>query len=614
MTHISARTSACVTALVLLAALIVTPASAAPVAGPATFVHELLPNGRLDPGEGVLLSLCISNPDAVATGPLTGFLIPTATMIPVNPDFQVKGYGSILPGQTACRSFRVKVNAACSSVATVTVQYSDAASGAQAPLNYALSVGALGFRETFDTVTPPQIPAGWQVTTSGAATPWVVQSGVDLPTDTPPNRAYGKTAATAIENVLRSPTITVPAGGEAILSFAQFHQMQNRYDGAVLEVAIGQTAITNNTFQDIVTAGGQFLAGGYSTSTMLGSSLAGRYAWTGYAATRFTTSVRLPVSMHGQPIRLRWRLVTDATGGVENGWYVDTISLTGGSCGTPPTGAPWGLEAIVLGDRLALLWGAAFVTPDHVVEASLDGGATFPVQVPVGAQTSFQVDVPDIVAHVRVRANLGGGVFGPPSNVVAVATGARLAPEAPPHLLGAVVGSQVTLAWQQPPTGGTISQTLLEAGTSPGASNIGVVPLEAGTAIFTAGGVPAGTYYVRVRHAGPLLTGPASNEVVLTVPSQGVCTPPARPINVQAFYQQSGLSRIQVGLNAIGTKAPTVWRLVAGSSPGASDLAVLFLSRPILEVPAPTGTYYLQAFAVNDCGMSPGTPFTLTVP
>ncbi len=107
------------------------------------------------------------------------------------------------------------------------------------------------------------------------------------------------------------------------------------YDGGVLEIKIG-----NGAFTDIVTAGGSFASNGYNRtiSTQWGNPLAGRQAWSGNSGGYITTIVNLPAAALGQTIQLKWRCGTD-NGVAWTGWYIDSISVTGGArtCCTPGT-------------------------------------------------------------------------------------------------------------------------------------------------------------------------------------------------------------------------------------------------------------------------------------
>jgi predicted phage tail protein len=74
----------------------------------------------------------------------------------------------------------------------------------------------------------------------------------------------------------------------------------------------------------------------------------------------------------------------------------------------------------------------------------------------------------------------------------------------------------VTLSWL-PSTSGTPTGYLLEAGGGPALSNIATVALGVSTT-FTTAGVPAGTYYVRIRAANAAGISEPSGDVILVVP------------------------------------------------------------------------------------------------
>jgi hypothetical protein len=91
--------------------------------------------------------------------------------------------------------------------------------------------------------------------------------------------------------------------------------------------------INDGGFEDILSAGGSFINGGYvgTLYTRSGNPLAGRQAWSGNSGGWTTTTVTLPVKAAGQTIQLRWDCATD-TGNSSSvvGWYVDTISIHDG--------------------------------------------------------------------------------------------------------------------------------------------------------------------------------------------------------------------------------------------------------------------------------------------
>ena len=104
-------------------------------------------------------------------------------------------------------------------------------------------------------------------------------------------------------------------------------------------------------------------------------------------------------------------------------------------------------------------------------------------------------------------------------------TGPCTAPGAPTGLAGAANGLNASFSWSAPASGGALTDYLLEAGRSPGASDAATVTLPASATTFAATGAP-GTYYVRVR--GRNACGSAvSSEVAVTLSS--VCALPAAP-------------------------------------------------------------------------------------
>jgi len=181
-----------------------------------------------------------------------------------------------------------------------------------------------GFAENFDGVTAPALPASW--TTAEFGFTWTTTT--DTP-DTPPNCV----AATGLDHVseayLDSPLIDVGDTTHLVRFKHRFVLEASAgdggpgvgLDGGVLEIAIGP-----GDYQDIVTAGGVFLAGGYThtISNQTGSLIGGRQAWSGDSGGYIFTIVRLPPSTLNSTIRLRFRLSCDNSvgGGV---WAIDTL-------------------------------------------------------------------------------------------------------------------------------------------------------------------------------------------------------------------------------------------------------------------------------------------------
>jgi len=180
-----------------------------------------------------------------------------------------------------------------------------------------MAPGAVAFSENFDSVTSPNLPAGWTVTNSGGSDAFKT---VTTFADSPPNSMYTNDPFVTGDSAVTSPAITL-GNVRHKLTFRQRYQMDYEFDGGVLEIAIGA-----GSFTDIISAGGSFVSGGYDTP-MVASTLSGRNAWTGDSVSFITTEINLPANTSNQSIRLRWRFASDNMEGGQ-GWWIDNIQIT----------------------------------------------------------------------------------------------------------------------------------------------------------------------------------------------------------------------------------------------------------------------------------------------
>lgn len=205
--------------------------------------------------------------------------------------------------------------------------------------------------ENFDGVTIPALPSGWSSTASGAETIWVTSA---TSSDTAPNAAFAPDPADLGETFLFSPVFRVASNGGQF-SFRNLYNLEAAanspdlgFDGMVLEISIN-----SGPFQDIVTAGGSFVTGGYNRTIVYGfnSPITLRSAWSGLSGgtttnpAYITTTVNLPPSANGQNIQLRWRVATDGSLSAPGSAGVRIDTITGIPCqsGTPiPTPTPTG--------------------------------------------------------------------------------------------------------------------------------------------------------------------------------------------------------------------------------------------------------------------------------
>jgi hypothetical protein len=207
--------------------------------------------------------------------------------------------------------------------------------------------------EDFDAVAAPALPSGWTTSTTDS---WITTTTV---ADSAPNSAYAPNLPTHSDFTLDSPAFT-PTGTTTLI-FRQRYNLEPGYDGAVLEISIDGAA-----FQDILAAGGAFVAEGYGAliSPDFGSELANRLAWTGDSAGFVTTVVTLPATSTGHPTRLRFRTADDSIFAPStSGWWVDSIHL---AFATLPTldAACWPADVQVSADsRLDVTLGNPTLTP-----------------------------------------------------------------------------------------------------------------------------------------------------------------------------------------------------------------------------------------------------------
>jgi len=192
-----------------------------------------------------------------------------------------------------------------------------------------------------------------------------------------------------------------------------------------------------------------------------------------------------------------------------------TVQVGPPPCTLPPT-APSALTHTIAGSVVSLHWTASPTAAGYLVDAGSAPGATDIGSIPVVAATSLVVGAPNGTYYVRVRAVSACGVSPPSSEIVVAVDGIVRVPDVPTGLAATVVGSAVAIVWTPPASGGTPSGYRLEAGYAPGAANAAV--LNTAGPGFAAAGVPAATYYVRVRAFNAAGPGPATADIVVTVP------------------------------------------------------------------------------------------------
>jgi hypothetical protein len=255
-------------------------------------------NGFADPGETIQLSVPVGN----TTGTTIGNVVVNAT------GGGSANYGAIADGATVTRTipYTVSPAAACGSGIVIALTLNSDA-GPQSAVNKTIALGQpqIGVAQSFDSLATPALPTGWTTAVTGAGVAWV--SSTTTP-DTAPNAVFTSDPSTAGSSELVTGDIPINSAA-AQAQFRLNHDTESSWDGMVLEIAIGAGA-----FQDILTAGGGFVQGGYTGALNTSANpLSGRQAWHGNSNGYITVIANLPAAANGQNVRLKFRLGADAS-------------------------------------------------------------------------------------------------------------------------------------------------------------------------------------------------------------------------------------------------------------------------------------------------------------
>jgi predicted phage tail protein len=206
--------------------------------------------------------------------------------------------------------------------------------------------------------------------------------------------------------------------------------------------------------------------------------------------------------------------------------------------------------------------------------------------------------LPPGVYFARVQAlNLLGA--GPPTRDIAFQAGAGNRIQGPTNLSLGWQGGNAVLTWTPPSGGGPDMPAayVIEAGSASGSANVASINVGGATSYVT--GVPAGTYFVRVRGISASGISDPSNEVVV----KGAQVPDA-PSNLEASGEGSSV--------VLSWSAPagqvSGYVIEAGSAPGRSDVGSLNVgTATAFGTSASPGVYFVRVRAVNAQGVGPAS-------
>jgi hypothetical protein len=192
--------------------------------------------------------------------------------------------------------------------------------------------------------------------------------------------------------------------------------------------------------------------------------------------------------------------------------------------------------------------------------------------------------------------------------------GVGLITAAPADLRATVTGPTVRLDWTPVPE--TVISHRVEAGSGPGLADLAVLHTGNAAPSLIAGGVPNGTYYVRVRGIGPDgVPGPPSAEVIVRVGDRGCSAAPLAPT---AFRATVAGNQVNLAWAApAAADSPTSYSVEAGSAPTLSNIVTFDTGSAAtsLAATAPNGVYYARVRGRNACGTGAASnEFIVTVP
>ena len=202
----------------------------------------------------------------------------------------------------------------------------------------------------------------------------------------------------------------------------------------------------------------------------------------------------------------------DGNANDEVDWADARVTCSGPGATVPA--APGAVSALAAGQMAALWWAPVPGAASYRVESGTARGATDLTLLDVDA-TSASGAVPLGAYWVRVRAGNAWGWSPPSADVRLVVDGTTGVPMPPVDLVATVSGAAVTLTWA-PPSSGTLPSTY-QVEASLQADTLRPVAASPATSI-AAGGVPSGTYYVRVRAVTSAGAGPPTATIVVVVP------------------------------------------------------------------------------------------------
>jgi len=302
--------------------------------------------------------------------------------------------------------------------------------------------------------------------------------------------------------------------------------------------------------------------------------------------------------------------------------WARSVRVWAGSSGTALLVGAWTAMALaipaapvlyppaVAGPQVTLSWSAVPGALGYRLAIGTAPGVENYAQI-IGPVTSVTFAVPFVgTGYVRAQAIDATGFSAPSNEVVLTVTSLTPVPAAPVNLQAFLSGRNVGLTWGPGAGGGSPLAVVLEAGSAPGAANLGTFVLPLSTSVVVPN-VPPGTYYLRAFAANGSGRSAPSNELRVDVPPGGGCSaPPASALSATA-------SGSTAAFNWAGVGGVAGYRLEVASGPSGPVVASQVFGAGTTSVSypnAPAGTYYARVISISPCGaQTPSAVVALTV-
>ncbi len=414
------------------------------------------------------------------------------------------------------------------------------------------------------------------------------------------------------------PVFGLMVSGDLVYFVGNFTQVKNgtsRGRGAAVDVnGVVQpwNPSANHEIEAVVVSGDRVFVGG--TFTMLGGDGHNRLgavdAVTGAPISTFTPSVDGPIyrvdvqdgvvyfggdfgSVDGST---RHNAAAVRSGGADDG------QLLGWN---PNVGGPiYDLDAF--GDVVYLAGGFGSVDGSSrpgiaAVDALVTGGALRdwrPEDVNGGAVSVIDTSETAVLFGGRLDDSNGievGAVLYP----LAAQPGAPRPPTTPSVT---VRNGALELEWGAPPLGARPTTYVIEGGSRPGATNLANFSTASTGTSFAASGLPAGTYFVRMRSRNAYGSSAASPEQMFVVGATGCSGPPGVPLDLRGTVTGN---TVNLTWRAAPESIATGYRLLVGTASGVNNAGVFNLGAvTTFGATAPNGAFFVRLLALNPCGQS----------